>query len=258
MKSKMVEFVRIATPYMLDNDGNLLECGIIHPYIMSSFESEEEALKKLLKERFESLLWFYENGNKDIKNYIEILVTSCPEYGYTVPQNNIKKSEYIIEAENDLFVFLTTLNNETNQQFCRVSMSSLLFGGTSDEVCFRIGSEGFNWFPLIWQVVYDNKNFISNVTICKDQNVFGKYVSCYLDGKALEHIPVDEFLMRNGNSTIEKMDYDSGVITEASTRLCEGASLSDSFRDLHPRYINEFFERMKEMTKGGIYWTSQK
>ena len=258
MKSKMVEFVRIATPYRLDNDGNLLECGIIHPYIMSSFESEEEALKKLLKERFESLLWFHENGNKDIKNYVEILVTSCPEYGYTVPQNNIKKSEYIIEAEKDLFVFLTILNNETNQQFCRVSLSSLLFGGPSDEVCFRIGSEGFNWFPLIWQVVYDNKNFISNVTICKDQNVFGKYVSCYLDGKALEHIPVDEFLMRNGNSTIEKMDYDSGVITEASTRLCEGASLSDSFRDLHPRYINEFFERMKEMTKGGIYWTSQK
>ena len=258
MKSKMVELVRIATPYMLDNDGNLLECGIIHPYIMSSFESEEEALKKLLKERFESLLWFHENGNKDIKNYIEILVTSCTEYGYTVPQNNIKKSEYIIEAEKDLFVFLTILNNETNQQFCRVSMSSLLFGGTSDEVCFRIGSEGFNWFPLIWQVVYDNKNFISNVTICKDQNVFGKYVSCYLDGKALEHIPVDEFLMRNGNSTIEKMDYDSVVITEASTRLCEGASLSDSFRDLHPRYINGFFGRMKEMNEGGIYWTSQK
>ena len=87
-------------------------------------------MKKLLKERFESLLWFHENGNKDIKNYIEILVTSCTEYGYTVPQNNIKKSEYIIEAEKDLFVFLTILNNETNQQFCRVSMSSLLFGGT--------------------------------------------------------------------------------------------------------------------------------
>ena len=226
--------------------------------IMSSFESEEEALKKLLKERFESLLWFHENGNKDIKNYIEILVTSCPEYGYTVPQNNIKKSEYIIEAEKDLFVFLTTLNNETNQQFCRVSMSSLLFGGTSDEVCFRIGSEGFNWFPLIWQVVYDNKNFISNITICKDQNVFGKYVSCYLDGEAMEHIPVDEFLMRNGNSTIEKMDYDSGVIMEASTRLCEGASLSDSFRDLHPRYINGFFFFFLEMSEGGIYWRCEK
>ena len=69
MKSKMVEFVRIATPYMLDNKGNLLECRTMHPYIMSSFESEEEALKKLLKERFESLLWFHENGNKDIKNY---------------------------------------------------------------------------------------------------------------------------------------------------------------------------------------------
>ena len=65
----MVEFVRIATPYMYDNKGNLLECGIMHPYIMSSFESKEEALKKLLKERFESLLWFHENGNKDIKNY---------------------------------------------------------------------------------------------------------------------------------------------------------------------------------------------
>ena len=37
--------------------------------ITSSFESEEEALKKLLKERFEPLLWFHENGNKDIKNY---------------------------------------------------------------------------------------------------------------------------------------------------------------------------------------------
>ena len=41
MKSKMVEFVRIATPYMLDNKGNLLECEIMHPYIMSSFETEE-------------------------------------------------------------------------------------------------------------------------------------------------------------------------------------------------------------------------
>ena len=41
----------------------------MHPYIISSFESEEEALKKLFKEKFESLLWFYENGNNDIKNY---------------------------------------------------------------------------------------------------------------------------------------------------------------------------------------------
>lgn len=41
----------------------------MHPYIMSSFETEEEALKKLFKEIFESLLWFHENGNKDIKNY---------------------------------------------------------------------------------------------------------------------------------------------------------------------------------------------
>ena len=31
MKSKKVEFVRIATPYMLDNDGNFLECGIMRP-----------------------------------------------------------------------------------------------------------------------------------------------------------------------------------------------------------------------------------
>ena len=65
----MVEFVRIATPYMQGNKGNLLECGIMYPYIMSSFKSEEQALKKLFKEKFESLLWFYENGNKDIKNY---------------------------------------------------------------------------------------------------------------------------------------------------------------------------------------------
>lgn len=133
-----------------------------------------------------------------------------------------------------------------------------MFGGTSDEIYFQIGSEGFNWFPLIWQVVYDNKNFISNVTICKDQNVFGNYVSCYLDGEALEHIPVDEFLMCNGNPTIEKFDYELGVIIDASTRLCEGASLSDSFRDLHSRYINGFFERMQEITEGGIYWISQK
>lgn len=258
MKFKLVEFLRTATPYMLDNKGNLLECGIMHPYIKYPFESGEKALNKLLKERFESLLWFYENGNKDIKNYIEILVTSCPEYGYSVPQNNIKKSEYIIEAEKDLFVFLTTLNSETNQQFCRVRMSSLLFGGTSDEVYFRIGSEGFNWFPLIWQVVYDNKNFISNVTICKDQNVFDRYERCYLNGEAIEHMTVDTFLMCDGNPIIEKIDFDSGVITDASTQLCEGASLSDSFRDLHPRYINGFFERMQEITDGGIYWISQK
>ena len=73
--------------------------------------------------------------------------------------------------------------------------SSLLYGGTSKDIFFRISSIDFNWFPVIRNVVNDNKNFISTITVCKDSNTFGNPFEAYkVKDVTLKNIPVEEFL----------------------------------------------------------------
>lgn len=187
-KLKEGESVTPTTPYMLRNDGELLKCGEVHPYIKSSLTQSFENVYKELEKHAHWVEWFKVNSKQE---RVKVL---CDKF----------LKEGLDEKE------FNELNDLTNQEFCRVRTSNykMKFGGDNGEIYFRISSKNFNWFDLIWKVVADNKNSIKNVTVMRDtQSLGGKDFDYYeIKGVKLTHIDVDTFLTLSGNPVIE--DYE--------------------------------------------------
>lgn len=171
---KLFEKIKLATPYMIRNDGKLIECSPMHPYIKYFHESIEECINKLSTKRLSSLYWFYENTNKDkTKETIEIVLKYFLEHNLIGNiQINIPMDTYL-SSDEEIEDFINILNADTNQEFLRMRTSSLLFGGNSKDVYFRISSIDFNWNLIIYDVIEKYKDQIDNITICEDSNTFG-------------------------------------------------------------------------------------
>lgn len=167
--------------YMLRNDGKLLECGEVHPYIKMSLRASFDTNLRTLNSHPEFLDWFYKNTlNSKVKELID-------EF-----KNN--KSEEIFDE----------LNNLTNQEFCRVRTSNykIKYGGDNGQIYFRISSNNFNWFDLIWNIVNKFAKDIKEVTVMKDkQSLGGNEFEYYYD-----HLPIDEFLTLKGNPILEDIN----------------------------------------------------
>ena len=56
---------------------------------------------------------------------------------------NITDKTYSCKG-NELYSILEQVSNDVNQEFCRVRTSNLKIGGDSNEIYFRISSNGFN------------------------------------------------------------------------------------------------------------------
>ena len=66
--------LNINTPYMLRNDGELLNCGDYHPYIKSHKDETLEETKEYLFLHNDFLEWFYNNTlNEEVKELISNL-----------------------------------------------------------------------------------------------------------------------------------------------------------------------------------------
>lgn len=116
-------------------------------------------------------------------------------------------------ATYDLQSINTLVCDMLNQEFLRAR-----YGGMYDsdnigggEMYFRISSTGYNWFPVIWEFVYNNRNRISNVTVVKDPESTGmKGMYLQHNGEKIDHMPVDEFINLSGRPV---MDSYKGVLT---------------------------------------------
>lgn len=170
------------TPYMLRKDGTLLECGDVHPYIKAYFEYDDDKNIEELDDL--ELQWFYDNSlDQKIKdNVVEFRKTGSKES-------------------------FNKLNELTNNEFCRVRTSNhkYKYGGDNGEIYFRLSNnDDFNWFDNIWDTVIIFKDNIKDVTIMKDYQTFGKQFDyCKIKGKEIKHIPVEEFLVIEGNPILE-------------------------------------------------------
>ena len=178
------------TPYMLRNDGELLTCGDLHPYIKMSNSATFETNLNTLNNHPEFLDWFYDNTlNEEVKT----LITEYKEC------KNEEKEE-----------LMNLLNDLTNQEFCRVRTSNykVKYGGDNGQIYFRISSTGFNWFDLIWNIVNKFSKNIKEVTVMKDKQTFGgKEFEYYFD-----HVPTDEFLTLKGNPIVESVDLNNNIV----------------------------------------------
>lgn len=173
----------ITTPYMLRNDGELLKCGDYHPYIKSYRKEPLEETIKYLKNHSSFLKWFYENTlNDEVKNII----------------SNLK----FTQEEIDRLWYLT------NQEFCRVRTSNYRYkiGGDNGEIYFRISSENFNWFDLIWNTCIKYSPSIDYITIMRDPQVFGKqfdYIK--IKGEPMNKYPLKNFIELEGEPLVESL-----------------------------------------------------
>lgn len=185
------ESLKANTPYMLRNDGRLLGCGSVHPYVRLYQEHGFEKSMKDLEDHPTFLDWFKENTLND----------------RTAELVDIAKSGKLDERG------FNELNDLTNQEFCRVRTSNIkyAYGGDNGEIYFRISSNRFNWFDLIWKVVAENSDSIKFVTIVRDKPIVGNRQDYYRFGdKVSQHLPVDEFLTLKGNPVVEEIDHKDG------------------------------------------------
>lgn len=193
---KLLENIKLATPYMIRNDGKLIECSPMHPYIKYFHENKEECIDKLSTKRLSSLYWFYNNTNKDkTKETIEIILNYLFQHNLVDDvEINIPVDTYLPSKE-EIEDFINILNVDTNQEFLRMRTSSLLFGGNSRDVYFRISSIDFNWNFIIYDVVEKYRDQIDNITICEDSNTFGNgFNTLEINSIKINHIETQLFL----------------------------------------------------------------
>lgn len=235
--------------YMLRNDGRLLSVEDVglHPYIVYIIErSVDDSMSILFNEHLSHFEWFYKNTrHNSTRNNLRQLGIEYYCSGYFKNFSYRRKielqkiigvfdeSDSIHISKEEITDLLYQCNNECNQEFCRVRTSSLKFGISDNGIYFRISSVGFNWFNLIWEVVYNFKNRVSDVTICTDTQSRGGRLTYYQhNGKEINRMPVDEFITLSGNPIIES--YKNNFYED----LAKGLSLEETF-STHPRRINE-------------------
>lgn len=258
MKFKSVEDIlnerlEKATPYMMRNDGAVFKCGGYHPYISNVYSSDDD-LNSLINERIDELEWFYSHtlladAIKDIQIIVKSLCHFNENYLYSetvlFSKFNVDSSTYCCYNRAEIIDFMNELNYLVNQEFCRIRTSDVKYGGNSNDVYFRISSQGFNWFNLMWKFVNDNDDFISTVTVSKDGRARDFSLGdCYkVNGTVLDHIPADEFLTLKGNPVIEQYKSSLTAINEANAQLRLGKSVKDAYPNLHPRDVVGFYKK---------------
>lgn len=125
--------------------------------------------------------------------------TMTPEFVKSLHLSNVEPAE-------DLQALNLAVNDALNQEFLRAR-----YGGMYDsdnpgggEMYFRISSTGYNWFPIIWNFVYENRNRISNVTVVKDPESTGmKGMYLQHNGEKIDHMPIDEFINLSGRPVMD-------------------------------------------------------
>lgn len=227
--------LRMATPYMLRNDGQLIECAPMHPYIMRAHEGTD--VIKLIKdgndEKVGALRWFREHtGNDKLRETIDVVL------GYF----GIEKTGVYESSDEEIFDFVRQASNLSNQEFLRLRTSSMLYGGTDKSLYARISSVDFNWYPLLSSLLSSHPG-MESITICKDSNTFGGRFEAYsINGVKCDHLPVDEFLCMRGTPIIESVSSKYDIVNNAIRILSDGGSINEAYSNMHPRYLNGWYE----------------
>ena len=241
-----VETLEKTTPYMLRNDGAMLACGNIHPYIKMYYgEDFTENMEALLRHP-EFIKWFYQN------TLLEETRQLIGEFLYALDQSaliaelKIEKGEW---EDRKIETIFRELNDATNQEFCRARTSNFKYkyGGDNGAIYFRISSKGFNWFDLIWMAVNQYRDQIKTVTIMKDFATTGEQFAYIKDGKnVFDRMPIEEFLTLGGNPVIEDLKEEVEKHDELNPVLFEDGKLKEDVKQALHRIATEFCDGLHE------------
>ena len=262
--------IKKATPYMIRNDGTVFECEDRHPYVLKDVNFPMAMnMEAILSNSGRDIIWFASHTKN--KNLIELIRKSLQSVANIFGDNSEididlysalgfdetdffswepifrefsvrPKSCYISNyAVKECISFWKDLNFETNQEFLRMRTSDLYRGGDSRSAYFRISSFGFNWFAIIWDICYRLSYWVEDVTIVADEQA-GKDVGkrfYVLQGKSVDHMPIDEFLTTSGNPVVES------EMSSTARDLYHGKTLMETFTDrgLHNQEIFEVWRK---------------
>ena len=249
---------------MLRNDGKIFECEFAHPYILYNVNDLFRVnIYDLIVSYPETLKWFYSHTNqiwvKDkILECLQYLSDAFSnesvvdfQYGFGINYEDLipltqlykikpKKLNFKIDKNYiaTCQALFEDLNDKCNQEFLRFRTSSMFYGGSSNGIYFRISSYGFNWFNLIWEIVYKNQSWISDVTIVADSQSGKKEPTLFynLNGP-VNQMSTEKFIWLKGNPIVENhnhlIDYDI---------LNNGGSLLEVFGDYGPFHNHRKFK----------------
>lgn len=272
--------LKLGKPYMVRNDGTVIKCDDIHPYILFDVNDSFKKNIKILVSNIQYTEWFLANSKQNLKPIMKDCFQELVDCSYNLDEyelvdyldiykNDLEQPEvanflsnigvHIRKLENvdednihTCISLFQQLNNLCNQEFLRIRTGgkySTKYGEVS--IYFRISSFDFDWFPIIWKIVYENRNEFDEITITADSQS-GKDIGTpayIVDGKEIAHMPIDEFLMLKGNPIVEELET---YITE---QLRDGVSILKAFGDFGPFhnnrrcdayrkvYIRDYFEK---------------
>lgn len=255
--------LKAQTPYMLRNDGKIFECKPMHPYILYSVNDKLRTnLFDLIVNNSQVLDWFYKNTKQD---WVRNKIIECLQYLANAFYNESEIDLFFnlgISA-NDLQPFLDKyrikpqqlsicinqnyiqtcealfqdLNDKCNQEFLRFRTSGMFYGGSGNGIYFRISSVSFNWFNLIWEIVYNHRDWLTDVTIVADEQSSKKENFLYynLNGP-VNKMSVDKFIWLKGNPIVEDFisDIDQMILNNQG-------SLLETFGDYGPFHNHRKF-----------------
>lgn len=250
------------TPYMLRRDGKLFECGVRHPYIRQTERGYvppedlpdnlcEITIDKAIKRGFNSILWLYQHTadpdtKQDIGELFKALVNaveldnSIKNKILDIIDDNYKNFNYTLQG---IVAMIFKINDELNDEFLRVRMSSPYWGGEGNSIYFRVSSTGFNWFPIIWKVVYSNRQLIGSVNIVTDIIALSQEKYYSHNGSIIKDMPIDEFLTLPGNPIVEKY-LPVRVLGRSNPirwKKAYPSTAHELFLDLREAFIDQFF-----------------
>ena len=269
IKEHMNEALDKATPYMLRNDGRLFNVFPIHPYMKYIItDTDKKSIEDLLNRRFNYIAWFYKNTQyQSVKDNIELFLASVYQNSVVKDSDNIfvinweqvisdcneqldldiptitrslNEDNKLLSNIDDIYSLYEYLNDETNQEFLRVRTSSMKFGGRSGDIYFRISSTDFNWFDLIWTLVYENRDWIESVTVSTDTQARGGVVKFYQHNNiVVNRLSTNDFITLSGRPVFEELD-------DTRYEISFGKSLNEIFQDIHPQHIHNCFTSLVE------------
>lgn len=204
--------LKVATPYMLRSDGQLLDCEDHHPYIKYDIQdTDENQICELLHNQPECLRWYFNhtdhimakfcvhdflNGvflNNDHYKINENAITHLSDI-WRLDRDSV--AHFSVEQTNKIFKWL---NDAMNIEFARLIVQNVSSKNNNRNLYCRIGDSDFlnsgMWIKYLRLIVKEHQKDIDCVTVVTDTKSTGDSLMYYrLNNKDINCMPVEEFI----------------------------------------------------------------